>query len=189
MWVLELEPGSSASVLTTDPLVSNYNVGFNTNHTFSVPRTGLIIPLSPLTPQSPPLPPGLPTYEQALAASGVHDAPPPPYSRYEAGLVPGWCQREGEGEATRGRGVSPRAGLGALENLHGAGFAGQGGPYAIVYRGVDQPFKSAAFQEGGACAYRIEDWLRHQGRVGVGSVEGAAEMFDSVLYTPNPHPC
>ncbi|EDL22790.1 proline-rich Gla (G-carboxyglutamic acid) polypeptide 2, isoform CRA_a [Mus musculus] len=43
-------------------------------------RTGLIIPLSPQTPQSPPLPPGLPTYEQALAASGVHDAPPPPYS-------------------------------------------------------------------------------------------------------------
>ncbi|XP_074075831.1 transmembrane gamma-carboxyglutamic acid protein 2 isoform X2 [Macrotis lagotis] len=30
--------------------------------------------LSPLRP-----PPGLPTYEQALAASGVHDAPPPPY--------------------------------------------------------------------------------------------------------------
>lgn len=28
----------------------------------------------------PPPPPGLPTYEQALAASGVHDAPPPPYS-------------------------------------------------------------------------------------------------------------
>lgn len=43
-------------------------------------ETGLIIPLSPQTPQSPPLPPGLPTYEQALAASGVHDAPPPPYS-------------------------------------------------------------------------------------------------------------
>lgn len=43
-------------------------------------ETGLIIPLSPTTPQSPPLPPGLPTYEQALAASGVHDAPPPPYS-------------------------------------------------------------------------------------------------------------
>uniref|UniRef100_A0A8C8T2K4 Proline-rich Gla (G-carboxyglutamic acid) polypeptide 2 n=1 Tax=Peromyscus maniculatus bairdii TaxID=230844 RepID=A0A8C8T2K4_PERMB len=38
------------------------------------------IPLSPPTPLSPPLPPGLPTYEQALAASGVHDAPPPPYS-------------------------------------------------------------------------------------------------------------
>ncbi|XP_007492722.1 transmembrane gamma-carboxyglutamic acid protein 2 [Monodelphis domestica] len=32
------------------------------------------LPLSPLPP-----PPGLPTYEQALAASGVHDAPPPPY--------------------------------------------------------------------------------------------------------------
>ncbi|EDM07423.1 proline-rich Gla (G-carboxyglutamic acid) polypeptide 2 (predicted), isoform CRA_b [Rattus norvegicus] len=44
-------------------------------------RTGLIIPLSPPTPLSPPPPPGLPTYEQALAASGVHDAPPPPYSR------------------------------------------------------------------------------------------------------------
>lgn len=43
-------------------------------------ETGLIIPLSPQTPLSPPAPPGLPTYEQALAASGVHDAPPPPYS-------------------------------------------------------------------------------------------------------------
>lgn len=32
------------------------------------------------TPLMPPPPPGLPTYEQALAASGVHDAPPPPYS-------------------------------------------------------------------------------------------------------------
>ncbi|XP_055267564.1 transmembrane gamma-carboxyglutamic acid protein 2 isoform X2 [Moschus berezovskii] len=36
--------------------------------------------LSPQTPQPPPPPPGLPTYEQALAASGVHDAPPPPYT-------------------------------------------------------------------------------------------------------------
>lgn len=102
----------------------------------------------------------LPTYEQALAASGVHDAPPPPYSRYEEGLMLGWCQKEG-GEATRGRGVSPRAGLGALENLHGAGLAGQDGPYAIVYMGVALPCRSAASQEGGACAYRIEDWLRH----------------------------
>lgn len=100
--------------------------------------------------------------------------------------MPGCCQREGERAATRGRGVSPRAGLGALENLHGAGLAGQGGPYAIVCRGVDQPCNSAAFQEGGACAYRIEDWLKHQGRVGVGSVEGAAGMFDSALYTPKP---
>ncbi|XP_036861786.1 transmembrane gamma-carboxyglutamic acid protein 2 isoform X3 [Manis javanica] len=46
----------------------------------------LISPLSPLsslgspTPLPPPQPPGLPTYEQALAASGVHDAPPPPYT-------------------------------------------------------------------------------------------------------------
>ncbi|KAM4824943.1 transmembrane gamma-carboxyglutamic acid protein 2 [Thomomys bottae] len=40
----------------------------------------LISPLSPPTPQTPPPPPGLPTYEQALAATGVHDAPPPPYS-------------------------------------------------------------------------------------------------------------
>lgn len=47
----------------------------------------LISPLSPLssagspTPlPAPPQPPGLPTYEQALAASGVHDAPPPPYT-------------------------------------------------------------------------------------------------------------
>uniref|UniRef100_A0A8C6WCY0 Proline-rich Gla (G-carboxyglutamic acid) polypeptide 2 n=1 Tax=Nannospalax galili TaxID=1026970 RepID=A0A8C6WCY0_NANGA len=43
-------------------------------------RTGLISPLNPPTPLPPPQPPGLPTYEQALAASGVHDAPPPPYS-------------------------------------------------------------------------------------------------------------
>lgn len=96
----------------------------------------------------------------------------------------GWCQKEG-GEATRGRGVSPRAGLGALENLHGAGLAGQDGPYAIVYMGVALPCRSAASQEGGACAYRIEDWLRHEGRVGVGRVVGAAGMFDSPLYTPN----
>lgn len=82
--------------------------------------------------------------------------------------------------------MSPRAGLGALENIHGAELAGEGGPYAIVYRGVDQPCQSAAFQEGGACAYRIEDWLRHLGRVGVGSVEGAAGMFDSALPTPIP---
>ncbi|XP_072463405.1 transmembrane gamma-carboxyglutamic acid protein 2 isoform X2 [Notamacropus eugenii] len=32
------------------------------------------VPLTPLPPA-----PGLPTYEQALVASGVHDAPPPPY--------------------------------------------------------------------------------------------------------------
>ncbi|XP_047385974.1 transmembrane gamma-carboxyglutamic acid protein 2 [Sciurus carolinensis] len=45
-------------------------------------EAGLISPLSTPTPlpPPPPLPPGLPTYEQALAASGVHDAPPPPYS-------------------------------------------------------------------------------------------------------------
>ncbi|KAM6225124.1 proline-rich protein 12 isoform 3-T3 [Rhynchocyon petersi] len=46
-------------------------------------ETVLITPLSPpssLTPLPPPLPPGLPTYEQALEASGMHDAPPPPYS-------------------------------------------------------------------------------------------------------------
>ncbi|CAO2632783.1 Transmembrane gamma-carboxyglutamic acid protein 2 [Lemmus lemmus] len=43
-------------------------------------ETGLISPLTPPTPLFPPSPPGLPTYEQALAASGVHDAPPPPYS-------------------------------------------------------------------------------------------------------------
>uniref|UniRef100_F6ZSU8 Proline rich and Gla domain 2 n=1 Tax=Equus caballus TaxID=9796 RepID=F6ZSU8_HORSE len=45
----------------------------------------LVSPLSSLGPPTPlppppPLPPGLPTYEQALAASGVHDAPPPPYT-------------------------------------------------------------------------------------------------------------
>ncbi|XP_055992833.1 transmembrane gamma-carboxyglutamic acid protein 2 [Sorex fumeus] len=46
-------------------------------------ETELISPLSSLgspPPLLPPPPPGLPTYEQALAASGVHDAPPPPYS-------------------------------------------------------------------------------------------------------------
>ncbi|XP_010639020.1 transmembrane gamma-carboxyglutamic acid protein 2 isoform X3 [Fukomys damarensis] len=43
-------------------------------------ESSLISPLSPPTPLPPPGPPGLPTYEQALAASGVHDAPPPPYS-------------------------------------------------------------------------------------------------------------
>ncbi|XP_004646501.2 transmembrane gamma-carboxyglutamic acid protein 2 [Octodon degus] len=43
-------------------------------------ETSLISPLSPPTPLPPSQPPGLPTYEQALAASGVHDAPPPPYS-------------------------------------------------------------------------------------------------------------
>ncbi|XP_037675843.1 transmembrane gamma-carboxyglutamic acid protein 2 [Choloepus didactylus] len=49
-------------------------------------EAGLISPQSPLTslgsPTSPlpPPPPGLPTYEQALEASGVHDAPPPPYT-------------------------------------------------------------------------------------------------------------
>lgn len=46
----------------------------------------LISPLSPLSSPGPPTPlpplppPGLPTYEQALEASGVHDAPPPPYT-------------------------------------------------------------------------------------------------------------
>ncbi|XP_014447758.1 transmembrane gamma-carboxyglutamic acid protein 2 [Tupaia chinensis] len=46
-------------------------------------EAGLISPLNspgPPVPLPPPLPPGLPTYEQALAASGVHDAPPPPYT-------------------------------------------------------------------------------------------------------------
>ncbi|XP_049757751.1 transmembrane gamma-carboxyglutamic acid protein 2 isoform X1 [Elephas maximus indicus] len=47
-------------------------------------EAGLFSPLSPpssLGPPTPlPPPPGLPTYEQALEASGVHDAPPPPYS-------------------------------------------------------------------------------------------------------------
>ncbi|KAF3814854.1 hypothetical protein GH733_017130 [Mirounga leonina] len=36
--------------------------------------------LGPPTPLPPPPPPGLPTYEQALEASGVHDLPPPPYT-------------------------------------------------------------------------------------------------------------
>uniref|UniRef100_A0A8D0L6C7 Gla domain-containing protein n=1 Tax=Sphenodon punctatus TaxID=8508 RepID=A0A8D0L6C7_SPHPU len=40
------------------------------------------IPLSPLDGEpKPPSAPGLPSYEQALQASGIHDAPPPPYNR------------------------------------------------------------------------------------------------------------
>ncbi|KAM7058667.1 transmembrane gamma-carboxyglutamic acid protein 2 isoform 1-T2 [Molossus nigricans] len=52
----------------------------------SLQEPELISPMSPLNspgppmPLSPPQPPGLPTYEQALVASGVHDAPPPPYT-------------------------------------------------------------------------------------------------------------
>ncbi|XP_007941205.1 transmembrane gamma-carboxyglutamic acid protein 2 [Orycteropus afer afer] len=50
-------------------------------------EAGLISPLSPSSSPDPPTPlpppPGLPTYEQALEASGVHDAPPPPYTRAE----------------------------------------------------------------------------------------------------------
>ncbi|KAJ1073005.1 hypothetical protein K5549_015148 [Capra hircus] len=56
----------------------------------------LLCPPTTLRDSPPPSPPGLPTYEQALAASGVHDAPPPPYTRYGAGLRPGGgAQREG----------------------------------------------------------------------------------------------
>lgn len=76
-WVLS----KYSKCLNSGPPCLQLRRRFYTNHTFSVPRTGLIIPLSPQTPLSPPPPPGLPTYEQALAASGVHDAPPPPYSR------------------------------------------------------------------------------------------------------------
>uniref|UniRef100_A0ACB8EUC1 Uncharacterized protein n=1 Tax=Sphaerodactylus townsendi TaxID=933632 RepID=A0ACB8EUC1_9SAUR len=32
--------------------------------------------------------PGLPSYEQALAFSGVHDAPPPPYNRSSTNATP-----------------------------------------------------------------------------------------------------
>ncbi|XP_054849301.1 transmembrane gamma-carboxyglutamic acid protein 2 [Eublepharis macularius] len=32
--------------------------------------------------------PGLPSYEQALASSGVHDAPPPPYNRNSTNTAP-----------------------------------------------------------------------------------------------------
>ncbi|XP_004866967.1 transmembrane gamma-carboxyglutamic acid protein 2 [Heterocephalus glaber] len=52
----------------------------NPRQQLSPQESSLISPLSPPTPLPPPGPPGLPTYEQALAASGVHDAPPPPYS-------------------------------------------------------------------------------------------------------------
>uniref|UniRef100_A0A8C4PI62 Proline rich and Gla domain 2 n=1 Tax=Equus asinus asinus TaxID=83772 RepID=A0A8C4PI62_EQUAS len=63
----------------------------------------LVSPLSSLGPPTPlppppPLPPGLPTYEQALAASGVHDAPPPPYTISGARL------------GARGRGPMPWSG-------------------------------------------------------------------------------
>uniref|UniRef100_A0A7N4NW28 Uncharacterized protein n=1 Tax=Sarcophilus harrisii TaxID=9305 RepID=A0A7N4NW28_SARHA len=47
----------------------------------------LVIEDLPLTPLPPP--PGLPTYEQALAASGVHDAPPPPYQSAQSPRPPG----------------------------------------------------------------------------------------------------
>lgn len=50
------------------------------NQESNLQETGLISPLNSPTPPPAPQPPGLPTYEQALAASGVHDAPPPPYS-------------------------------------------------------------------------------------------------------------
>ncbi|KAJ6654815.1 hypothetical protein lerEdw1_006504 [Lerista edwardsae] len=36
----------------------------------------------------PELAPGLPSYEQAMASSGVHDAPPPPYNRNSTNLAP-----------------------------------------------------------------------------------------------------
>ncbi|KAL8176195.1 UNVERIFIED_CONTAM: hypothetical protein K2H54_025477 [Gekko kuhli] len=32
--------------------------------------------------------PGLPSYEQAMASSGVHDAPPPPYNRSSTNTAP-----------------------------------------------------------------------------------------------------
>lgn len=97
---------------------------FYTNHTFSVPRTGLIIPLSPTTPQSPPLPPGLPTYEQALAASGVHDAPPPPYSRYRVRLRPGWRREKQHVGGAGPQGLS----LALWETYVGRGLQGGAGP-------------------------------------------------------------
>lgn len=43
------------------------------------------VSLQPVIPPAPPHlledvePPGLPSYEQAIAKSGQHDAPPPPY--------------------------------------------------------------------------------------------------------------
>lgn len=46
------------------------------------------VSLQPVLPPVPPLPmddvdpPGLPSYEQAIAKSGQHDAPPPPYPGY-----------------------------------------------------------------------------------------------------------
>ncbi|XP_026517773.1 transmembrane gamma-carboxyglutamic acid protein 2-like [Terrapene carolina triunguis] len=40
------------------------------------------VPLTCLPGDPKPLgPPGLPSYQEALEASGVHDAPPPPYPR------------------------------------------------------------------------------------------------------------
>ncbi|KAF5925948.1 hypothetical protein HPG69_000439 [Diceros bicornis minor] len=64
-------------------------------------------PPTPLPPPPPP-PPGLPTYEQALAASGVHDAPPPPYTRYRAGRLPGGGAQRGGACRRRGACVETR---------------------------------------------------------------------------------
>ncbi|XP_074522324.1 transmembrane gamma-carboxyglutamic acid protein 4 [Halichoeres trimaculatus] len=51
------------------------------------------VSLQPVTPPTPPNllediePPGLPSYEQAIAKSGQHDAPPPPYPGSRAGSI------------------------------------------------------------------------------------------------------
>ena len=102
----------------------------------SVPRAELISPLSSLSPPTPlppppPPPPGLPTYEQALLAPGVHDAPPPPYARYGAGLLPGGGAQRGGHCRRRGAGLG--AGFGILSLLSGARLGGRGrGPAVCV---------------------------------------------------------
>ncbi|XP_035015099.1 transmembrane gamma-carboxyglutamic acid protein 4 [Hippoglossus stenolepis] len=51
------------------------------------------VSLNPVQPPGPPLPmeeitpPGLPSYEQAIAKSGQHDAPPPPYPGSRPGSI------------------------------------------------------------------------------------------------------
>lgn len=49
------------------------------------------VSLQPVLPPPPPAddidPPGLPTYEQAIAKSGSHDAPPPPYPGSRPGTI------------------------------------------------------------------------------------------------------
>lgn len=127
----------------------------------SVPRAELISPLSPLSPPGPPTPlpppppPGLPTYEQALAASGVHDAPPPPYTRCGAGFGPEAGRR---GAGTAGGGAWARGrGFWSSELIT---------PGGVGARGRGPALGGGASEEGGACAQRVRDWPGRPERVG-----------------------